>query len=712
MKNIYKIFRSDVRRLSTNVVAVVVIMGLCIIPALYAWFNILSNWDPYSESATGNLTIAVYSADEGVEIEGIQINVGENVVEGLKTNDTIGWVFSGSSEEALDGVYSGEYYAALIIPESFSEDMIGFLNGNLEHPQIAYYENEKKNAIASIITSKAKTAVQNQVNSTFASTLAETMMKVSNVLADTDGTNSVLDVVLAYLNELDSDLQSYINVMNSFISVTNSAASLIETTQVVVPDLNSMVENGQNTVNAMQGAITSGTSSADTISDMVSYSLSMIGSSLDQVSVLVQSDLANLEQYEGTPTNGLSGAQAIMPYLEQMFGSATDSISDYPEIAGQVSTIQSQLEQIQADLNAVSANASAGADTIKTLEEQIVSEINTCKSQLQTLEDTYTFSVKPQLNSTMNEMQGSLNSAQAILAGVDGDFGDVTEVLDDCSDTLTSGTENLTASRDEAVAMKDELQQIILDITELSTDEQYQQLVDILKTDPALLGEFISSPVTINTEELYPIDTYGSSMSPFYTILGIWVGALILVALIHVKVEPEEGITNVKPYQQYFGRYITFFLIGQIQTLVTIFGDLFYIKIQCRNPFLFWLAGAVSSFVFTLFIYSLTVAFENIGEALAVVIMVVQVAGAGGTFPVETLPKIYQNIYKFLPFPYGMNAMRETIGGMYALDYWKYIGTLGIYVLVSLFIGLAVAIPFRRLMRAIDESKEKSDIMI
>ena len=346
------------------------------------------------------------------------------------------------------------------------------------------------------------------------------------------------------------------------------------------------------------------------------------------------------------------------------------------------------------------------------MEQQIVNEVSTCKQQLEGLQNTYNFTVKPQLNSTMNQMQSSLNSTQAILSGVDADFSGVTDILNDYSATLSSGSKGLVESRDSAVEMQGKLQEVILDISELNNSEDYKELVNILKTDPSLLGSFFSSPVQLDSEPVYEIKTYGSAMSPFYTILALWVGALILVAIIHVKVKPEPGLVGIKPYQQYFGRYITFFLIGQVQTLITICGDLFYIKIQCHNPFLFWLAGSMSSFVFTIFIYSLTVAFENIGEALAVVIMVIQVAGAGGTFPIETLPKVYQYIYKFLPFPYGMNAMRETIGGMYALDYWKYIGTLAIYVLISLFIGLVVAIPFRKLNKIIEHSKEKSDVMV
>ena len=167
MKNIFRIFYRDFKRVSTNVVAVVIVIGLSIIPSLYAWFNILSNWDPYGPESTSNLKIAVYSADEGIDMGGLSLNIGDSVIDALKANQTMGWQFTDTMDEATDGVYSSEYYAALIIPEDFSKKMISFLNGEVQNPQIIYYENEKKNAIAPKITSKAKTAVQEQVNATF-----------------------------------------------------------------------------------------------------------------------------------------------------------------------------------------------------------------------------------------------------------------------------------------------------------------------------------------------------------------------------------------------------------------------------------------------------------------------------------------------------------------------------------------------------------------
>ena len=715
MKNIFKIFISDVKRIFQNVVAVVVIMGLCVIPCLYAWFNILSNWDPYGESSTSNLKVAVVSEDEGVKVAGISVNIGSSVVEALQENKVMGWVFTETSDEAVDGVYSGEYYAALVIPDDFTTEMISFLGGQIEHPDIIYYENEKKNAIAPKITSKAKTSVQEQVNASFVSTLAEAMMQVGDAVAGTDvDGGSLADTITERLNGVSDDLKSYINILNSFASILNSAKSIVSTSQVMLPGLDSMVSTGQDTVNSMESLILAGNATTDTVTQMVTYSFDLVQNSLNNVSMVVQNDLEKLAKYEDAAGNGLNAAVSVVPYLEKMFN---DSVSSWEgtaddETRQQIQGVRDRLKMIELELNGLAENGVATADDINALRSQITTEIENCKTALDTLKHNFEYSVKPQLDSTMNAMQNSMIATTSILNGINADFGDVEKVLAKYEDTLSKGGVDLSDSLAMAQQLYNGLTQIITDFTTLRQDEQYKQLMEILETDPQQLGNFISSPVNLDTVGIYEIENYGSAMAPFYTILALWVGALILVAIIHVKVEPEEGVTDIKPYQAYFGRYILFFMIGQTQTLITVLGDLFYVRIQCHNPFLFWLAGAVSSFVFTLFIYSLTVAFGNVGEALAIVVMVIQVAGAGGTFPIETLPQVYQSLYKYLPFPYGMNAMRETIGGIYQMNYWIYVGKLAIYLVVSLVIGLLIAIPFRKLNHVIEKSKENTEIMI
>lgn len=715
MSNIFKIFISDAKRISQNVVAVVVIMGLSVIPSLYAWFNIFSNWDPYGPSATSNLKVAVVSVDKGTEIAGISVNIGSNVVDTLKSNNTIGWVFTGTVEEAVNGVYDNSYYAALVIPEEFTEEMISFLGGKIENPDIIYYENEKKNAIAPKITAKAKTTVQEQVNAAFVSTLAEVTMKVTGTIAgaDVEGT-SVENAVLDRLNGLSEDLHGYISILNSFVSIMGSAQSIVETSQVMLPGLDSMVSTGQDTVNSMEGLLVAGDATADSVTQMANYSFDMINNTLDSVSSVVQNDMNTLKNYEEAVGKGLIGSKSMMPYLSKLFdnvvGGWEETTDDETQV--QIQNIRDQMNGIELELEGLTENGVATAEDVNRLETQITEQIQACKQSVTELKDYYTYTVKPNLDDTMNKMHGSMVTTTSILNGIDADFSDVEYVLRDYQKTLEQGSTSLQDSLNMAQNLYDGLVGVIADFVELQQDKQYQEIMEIVKSDPELLGSFISSPVNLDTVGIYEIENYGSAMAPFYTILALWVGALILVAIIHVKVEPVEQIEEIKPYQAYFGRYITFFLVGQAQTLITVLGDLFYVRIQCHNPFLFWLAAAISSFVFTLFIYSLTVAFGNVGEALAIVVMVIQVAGTGGTFPVQTLPQIYQTIYKYLPFPYGMDAMRETIGGMYQFDYWKDIRTLGIYLVVSLFIGLVVAIPFRKLMRMIEKSKENTGIMI
>ncbi len=549
MTNIIKIMLRDLKSISTNVVALVILMGLCVIPSLYAWFNIHSNWDPYSEDATSNLKIAVFSRDEGVQIKNFSLAVGDSVVQALHDNHTIGWVFPEDERTAINGVYSGEYYAAMIIPEDFTESIAGITEGNLEGGHILYYENDKKNAIATKITGKAKTAVETQVNTTVFATITELAARLGSVLENTDN-HAVVRQMTIRMENLKSDIKSLQHMLGSAKKMTDAAMS------------------------TMQGLV-----------------------------------------------------------------ELNDKI----------------ILDLRSDLNLI-ATASAAFST---------SGIETANVRLQ----DYLL--------LMKDGKADLNEMRRVLKGLYG---------------------HVNALETDLIGIRD--------------SELLQQIVDVLENEPEKIGTFFSTPVNLQKERVFPIKNYGSQMAPFYTVLSIWVGALILVAIIHTKVHPVKGLEHVRYYQEYFGRYAVFFMVGQIQTLICVLGDVFFLNIQCRHLFLFWCSAALASFVFTLLIYSLTYAFGNVGEALAVVIMVIQVAGAGGTFPKEVLPDIYQQIYAFLPFPYAMDALKEAVGGIYGNAYLESLGKLAAFLLVSLVIGLVCSLPFRRLNEKIEESKERSKLMI
>ena len=232
MKNIYRIFLSDWKRISKNVVAVVVVIGLTILPSLYAWFNILSNWDPYGKESTSQIKVAVASDDSGTSMEGMQLNMGDNIISALQSNDTIGWVFTDTTADAINGVYSGEYYAALIIPSDFSAKMLSFISDDINHPEIEYYTNQKKNAIAPKITDKAKTAVQEQVNQTFINTITTTLAKALSGVNNVTGSNaaisdnvSAFDTLLLGVENINNQLDSYSILLDALINVTDSSVT-------------------------------------------------------------------------------------------------------------------------------------------------------------------------------------------------------------------------------------------------------------------------------------------------------------------------------------------------------------------------------------------------------------------------------------------------------------------------------------------------------
>ena len=591
MKNIIKVFLNDCKHIGRNVVALVVVMGLAVLPSLYAWFNILSNWDPYGPESTSNIKVAVAYDDTGINISGMDINISTNIVEALKTNDTIGWVFTDSTDEAIEGVWSGDYYAALIMPADFSKDMVSFLADNMTHPEIIYYTNQKKNAIAPKITDKAKTAVQQQVNATFISTLTEAIMKSADVAEN-----------IGDKNKADSTLESGSDSMNNSLIDILIAKFQVINTQVVTFD---------NVLSALSNIITTAQTSADT-------------------------------------------AKGISPDISGTFEGERAILNELNKTIGQSSLIGSSLfSTISHDIDAVS---------------------------------------------------GYMNSISSI-------YNDMGYNIDDFNKSISQMGESINNTLVMVRNIEDNLNETTNKLVEFKNSGVYSLLQTAISFNTDELASFISAPVAITTEDLYPITNYGSAMSPFYSVLSIWVGALILVAIIHVKVHPFDG-TKVNSVEAFFGRYITFFLIGQAQALLITLGDLFFIGIQCIHPFKFWFAAAFTSFVFTMITYSLTVAFENVGEAAAVVIMVIQVAGAGGTFPIQCLPAIYQAIYKYLPFTYAMDALRECVGGTYSWYYWKCILALLVYVGICLFIGLVIAKPCRKLNAIVDKSKEKSEIMI
>lgn len=709
MRNIWKIFTTDIRRISNNVVAVVIIMGLSILPALYAWFNIFSNWDPYEPAATSQLKVAVASDDAGAEIMGLSLNVGDSVLEALEANTTIGWVFPGTTEEALEGVKNSDYYAALIIPENFTQEMLGFLDGEVDHPTITIMKTRKRTVSHPRLPEKRKNAVQEQVNATFVSTVAEAVMKAGNGLSMANASGQVS--VTGSLDSVQAQLQDYVVMLQSFQSIMSSAEMIMATSRNMLPDMDNILENGRNTMIGMQTMINSSVDAVDVMGDMVSSSMDMVTEALQYLSVFSDGllDQMGSNNIGSTTDTGLGMAIGLVQGMQANMDVLGSLVTGQD---AQIQAINQSLKNIEADLKQLQ-NSKGQVDTdVNTLRAQIREQIQICNKQLNNLMNDYNNNVRPSFRNTGKSMQQAFLNAAAMMNGTNVNMDEISDILGEYEQTIREGNLSLQDSLTIAQELLDKVSKIADNIKRITGADSYEDILKAMASDPTSVAEFVSSPVKLQTVPVYPVEHYGSAASPFYTILAIWVGALFLVAIIHVGVKPIDPGDHYKEYERYFGRYLLFFLIGQAQTLLTILGNLYYIEIQCQHKFLYWLAAAVASAAFSCFMYSVTFAFGNVGEALAIVVMVIQVAGSGGTFPIEALPKVFQWIYPFLPFQFGMKAFKECIAGMYGVDYWINVGKMVLFLIIALLLGLALEPPFRKLNHRIEKSKEKTGLMI
>lgn len=705
MKNIWKVYLTDLRRITTNVVALSIVMGLCIIPSLYAWFNIMSNWDPYGESATSLMKVAVISEDEGISMNGIQLTIGDMVVESLENNKTIDWIFPDTSDEAMELIKSGDCYAGIAIPASFTQDMLSILNGNIVNPNIIYYENSKKNAIATKITGKVKTTVQNEINTKIISTLTEVIADAGDYISGNNLDGADLATGLqSKLQEISGNLDNFIYMMNTFSLLTESASGAIDTTKLLLPGIEDMAGSGSDTLDSLSDSIDIGDSVLNTASSLMVTSLNTIYNALDDL----RKSTDSIDSGDHI-TSYVKGYGSLDILQENTFGTLENILE---KDSAEFRAAKKDFENLKTSIEKLADDSQISQEDMDKLKAEIKSNIEKCQAQINTVKELITGDLSSELDDTISNIKASLKNARAILSGVSGDFKSLNKSLDDYQSVLDEGTGNVKATISYLKNLRADINQLNNDIAAITSNGTYQNAISAIRNNPQLIVDFISSPVQLNTVEIYAISNYGSAMAPFYTVLALWVGALILVALIHVKVKDSDELNGVKPYQKFFGRYLNFFVIGQIQTIITVMGDLFYVEIQCKHPIAFALAAMMTSFVFTFLIYSLTVAFGNIGEAIAVVIMVIQVAGAGGTFPVEVLPSVYQYLYKFMPFSYCMNALRECVAGMYQHTYGKCLATLLIYVAISAVIGLLLAKPCARLLDKLEHSKEKSGLFI
>lgn len=713
MNRIFKIFVHDIVGLSRNIFALIIAGGLCIIPSLYAWFNIYSNWDPYAN--TSAVKVAVVSEDAGYTGEdGEYSNMGDSVLESLRTNTGLGWQILDKKDDAIEGVKSGEYYAAIVIGDDFSESMFDFIDKGLVHPSVTYYENEKKNAVASKITDTGKSTLQSNINTEFVNTVIQTAMSSTDgMLADKDIIGGVLD----NLNRLGDNLDGYKGTIASFVSSNAALSGSLHDLRVQIPD--SLPDNSA-TMEALQNQTSKAAdeyiAKLDRITAATRATSQALSAQLQWVLTAIEKNLPTDEILAG-----IDNAQDLLDSMNDQSDTLTEQLQNISDQLGGVIDDDSiklavdSLVQIRIAAKGLLEQSKilvkAGALKSQVKLELVRTALVQCSQKIDEMDGILDGSVQKAVDAMKGVISTSIDSIGESLTQVSEQLGSLSAMLGSIEQTVDGMNVGLDQMGSVMDGMSDKIVQLAGKLSDLTGDDKYRLLAQALAQDPETYGEFLSSPVQVETHQVYATENYGSAVSPFYTTLALWVGGLLLTALIKVHPDSPELINGAKPHELFFGRYLLFFVLGQVQAVITVLGDVYLLKIQCLDKGLFMLAACFTSFVFTLLIYALTVSFGDIGKALAVVMVVIQIAGSSGTYPIELLPVFFQKVYIYFPFPYAINAMRETISGRYGSDYWQFMGVLLLFVAASLALGLFIRKPFMKLNHYMHHRMHDTDMM-
>lgn len=715
VKKAFQIFKRDILRLLKNPVALVITIGVCVIPSLYAWYNIVANWDPYGNTA--NIKVAVANNDQGTSNEYVgELNAGDETVSKLKENDQLGWVFT-DADAAVEGVKSGEYYAAIIIPDDFSTNLTSMLTGTFTQPQLEYYCNEKKNAIAPKVTDTGAQTVEEQINETFVATVSETLVeKIQNAAGDLDAqgaeTQSGILENVQRSNQALQDVRDALAGMQKTIETSKEAGAKADETLSAlsgqIPSLVNALDKGDA---LLASARTSSRNFASSLNTTLSHGLTQMGKASSNANVAVGKLSGAISAAGGKVDGALADVQMVINDVNRI-------IIDIREITGidsglVLSALEEQLAELQTLKDALqdqstdiqnSAGAIAGA--VSSLDSATQQGISAMEGVQQDMAST----VLPQLSQGMDSFSEVSGDLTGVVASLEPTIAQARGVLSQLTTTLDQASSTMSQADSSLEKLQGTLSTAANDVAALRASESLDKLDEILGASSADLADFMSSPVTLTTKAVYPVSNYGSGVAPFYTNLALWVGGCVLIAIIKLEVDGE-GIGAFTATEGYFGRWLLLVVLGFVQAFIVCCGDL-VLGMQCLRPELFVLAGIFTSFVYVNIIYALASAFKHIGKALVVILVIVQIPGSSGMYPIEMMPDFFQYLHPLLPFTYGISAMRETIGGMYGMDYAINLGVLAVFLAVALFIGVKLRTLMLNLNLLFDKELERTGVMI
>ncbi|MGI6590570.1 MAG: YhgE/Pip family protein [Eggerthellaceae bacterium] len=715
MRVALQVLKRDLKRLLHNPVALVVVLGIIILPSCYAWYCIASNWNPYDNTA--GIKVAVVNNDKAVDAEGLgTVDVGSQVEDMLRQNDDFTWEFvdEGEAREKLD---AGYYYAAIVIPSSFSKDFVSVLSGKTKHPTVQYYVNEKFSAIAAKVTDTGAKTIEEQINSTFVSTMSEAVTKAAKqAVGDVDASaTQARSGVSAKVEKAKGKLESARKSLKGAESSVGDWHQAVRDADGVMAEIDSDLPALQQSLSDAESDLKKARKSARSLNNAYLRAISQTAVDLTDAanasSRAMSRSASTLEKAQGTTGQVASQLDAIVKRNNRIISSLEslnrseldDSITRLKRENNQLSKTAENLESASTKLgstgsdlhhasDAASKVATTGSDNLLANATALSNEVEPAVSSAL---DTYAL-VIGNLSGTIDSLDPQVKQIRKLLSQMDG--------------TLAQTKDTLASTRASLKDAEDGLDGAVTDLDSIVSALRLGQLSSFEHVDAADVGSFMSEPVALETQTVYPVSNYGSAVAPFYTNLALWIGCFMLIAVIRAETD-REGFPDLTANQAFLGRYLLMTLLAVLQAMVMLAGEI-AMGIQCTQPALFLLAGAVISWAYITIVYSLAITFKHVGKALAVILLIFQIPGSSGMYPVEMMPRFFQHLHPLLPFTYGISALREVIGGMYGSNYLADLGFLLLIVIpVGLFFGLVLRRYLLNINLLFDNRLRQTDVM-
>ena len=716
MKQIFEIFKSDIKEIFRKVNTWIIIIGLIVLPSMYAWPNILSSWDPYSH--TNNLKVAVISEDEGATVEGKNVNLGESLITNLKGNKNLDWQFVSSKQQAEDGVKIGDYYASIVIPKSFSSDITSITRGELKKATIEYSVNEKINAISPKITNSGASALANTIGKNFVEVANGVIFeKLHEAGVKFEENLPAIEQVKEKINNLNDNFSNYENSLNELIGKVDRGYNVLNTIQGTLPEIDRAATNSIMLANKTNVTIKN-------IENFNEIMLKNINTQLDKVIEISGEVVKVAELIQKKPTNPeetkakmkaldsrLEAAEKRLDIAKDIF-EFLNSLSDqnlFQKQLTKINTMESDITKLRSLNKKIYSNidnydaisTKVKADFLTTAKRVNYNSID-FKKKLNT-------EVAPLIKRVLTNADTKIRNVSSVISRAQAQIPTINAKISEAEVKIQTVQGKLLKLQGEMPEIKEKVQKLTGIVNKADGEIDTNALFNLLKVDYKQQAEFFANPVQLKENQLYHIKNYGSAMTPFYTVLSIWVGALLMSSLLTTKVEDEEN--KYKPYQKYFGRGLLFMIISLLQTLIITLGDMYLLGTQANSPYRFVIYALLISLLFSAIIYTTVCLLGNVGKAVCIILLVLQIGSSGGTFPIQMTSRFFQILYPKVPFTYSIGLLREAVGGVYIPAVNRDMKILLTYLVITL-VGGAILVSLKARSAKLSRERERSKLFL